>query len=89
MAFWTGVVMAVELIMAPPVAIEAGGPVAYMGVWERFIVLSQGKVRGFGGVWVIRDVEIGWEHGALCLEVIQESVYLGNHGSQAELGAGS
>ena len=70
MAFWTGVVTAVELIMAPPVAMEAGSPVAYMRVWERFIVLSQGKIRGSGGVWVIRDVEIGWEHGAFRPEVI-------------------
>ena len=75
--------------MAPSVAMEAGSPVVYMRVWERFVVLSQGKVRGFGGVWVIRDVEIGWECGALCPEVIQESVYLGNHSSKAELGAGS
>ena len=53
MAFWTGVAVAVELIMAPPVAMEAGSPVVYMRVWERFIVLSQSKVRGFRGVWVI------------------------------------
>ena len=53
MAFQTGVVVAVELIMAPPVAMEAGSPVAYMRVWKRFVVLSQSKVRGFGGVWVI------------------------------------
>ena len=69
-AHQTGIVTAVELIMARPVAMEAGSPVAYMRVWERFIVLSQGKIRGFGGVWVIRDVEIGWERGALCPEVI-------------------
>ena len=70
MALWTGVVMAVELVMAPSVAMEAGGPIVYMRVWERFVVLSQCKVRRFGGVWVIRDVEIGWEHGALCPKVI-------------------
>ena len=81
MAFWTGVVMAVELIMAPPVAMKAGGPVAYMRVQERFVILSQDKIRGFRGVWVIRGVEIGWERGALHLEVIQKSVYLGNHSS--------
>ena len=53
MAFRTGVVMTVELIMAPPVAMEAGSPVVYMRVQERFVVLSQGKIRGFRGVWVI------------------------------------
>ena len=53
MAFWTGVAAAVELIMAPPVAMEAGSPVAYVRVRERFAILSQSKVRGFGGVWVI------------------------------------
>ena len=53
MAFWTGVVVAVELIMAHPVAMEAGSPVAYMRVRERLIILSQSKVRGFRGVWVI------------------------------------
>ena len=53
MAFWTGVVVAVELIMAHPVAMEAGSPVAYMRVWERLVILSQSKVRGFRGVWVI------------------------------------
>ena len=81
--------MAVELIMAPPVAMKAGGPVAYMRVQERFIILGQGKIWGVGGAWVIRDVEISWECGALCPEVIQESVYLGNSSSQTELGAGS
>ena len=40
MAHQTGIVMAVELIMAHPVAMEAGSPVAYIRVWERFIVLS-------------------------------------------------
>ena len=70
MAFRAGVVMAVELIMAPPVEMEAGSPVVYMRVWERFIVLSQGKIRGSRGVWVIQDVEIGWECGAFCPEVI-------------------
>ena len=34
-------------------------------------------------------MERGWEHRAFCLEVIQESVYLCNCGSQTELGAGS
>ena len=89
MAFRTGVVMAVELIMAPPMEMEAGGPVVYMRVRERFIVLGQGKIWGVGGAWVIQDVEIGWECGALRPEVIQESVYLGNSGSQTELGTGS
>ena len=81
MAFWTDIASAVEFIMAHPMAMETGSPVAYMRVWERFIVLSQGKIWGFGGVWVIQDVEIGWEHGALHLEVIQKSVYLGNRSS--------
>ena len=89
MAFRTDIVSAVVLIMAHPLAMETGSPVAYMRVQERFVILSQGKIRGFGGVWVIRDVEIGWECGALRPEVIQKSVYLGNRGSQTELGASS
>ena len=70
MAPRTGVATAVELIVAHPVAMETGGPVAYMRVWERFIILSQGKIRGFGGVWVIQDMESGWERGALHLKVV-------------------
>ena len=53
MAFRTDIASAVELVMAPSVAMEAGGPIAYMRVWERFVVLSQCKVRRFRGVWVI------------------------------------
>ena len=34
--------MAVEFIMAHPVAMETGHPVAYVRFWERFIVLGQG-----------------------------------------------
>ena len=45
MALRTGVAMAVELIVACPVAMKTGCPVAYMRVWERFIVLGQGQVR--------------------------------------------
>ena len=70
MAHRTGIVTTVELIMARPVAMEAGSPVAYMRVQERFIILSQGKIRGFGGVWVIRDMESVWERGALHSKVV-------------------
>ena len=45
MALRTGVVAAVELIMAHPVAMKAGSPVTYVIVWERFIVLGQGQIR--------------------------------------------
>ena len=45
MAFRTSVAAAVELIMAHPVAMETGGPVVYVIVWERFVVLGQGQVR--------------------------------------------
>ena len=45
MALQTGVAVAVELIMAHPVAMETGSPVAYVRVWERFIVLGQGQIR--------------------------------------------
>ena len=45
MALWTGVAMAVELIVTRPVAMEAGRPVAYVRVWERLIVLGQGQIR--------------------------------------------
>ena len=45
MTFWTNVAAAVELVMAHPVAMKAGGPVANVIVWERFVVLGQGQVR--------------------------------------------
>ena len=45
MAFWTSVAVTVELVMAHPVAMKAGCPVAYVVVWERFVVLGQGYVR--------------------------------------------
>ena len=45
MALWTNVVMAMVLIMAHPVAMETGGPVAYVRVQERLIVLGQGQIR--------------------------------------------
>ena len=70
MALQTGVATAVELIVACPVAMETGSPVVYVRVWERFIVLGQGQIRRVGRAWVIRDVEIGWEHRTLCPEVI-------------------
>ena len=44
MALWTSVAAAVELIMAHPVAMKAGRPVAYVRVWERLIVLGQGQI---------------------------------------------
>ena len=45
MALWTGVTTAVELIVAHPVAMETGRPVAYVRVWERLIILGQGQIR--------------------------------------------
>ena len=45
MALRTGVATAMELIMACPVAMETGRPVAYVRVWERLIVLGQGQIR--------------------------------------------
>ena len=45
MALRTSVAVAVELIMAHPVAMKAGSPIAYVIVWERFIVLGQGQIR--------------------------------------------
>ena len=45
MALQTSVSAAVELIMAHPVAIKAGCPVAYVIVRERLIVLGQGQIR--------------------------------------------
>ena len=53
MAFRTGVVAAVELIMACPVAMEAGSPVAYMRIQDWFIILGYSKIRGVRGSWVI------------------------------------
>ena len=45
MALQTSVAAAVEFIVASPVAMKTGRPVAYMEVWKRFIVLGQGQVR--------------------------------------------
>ena len=45
MALRTSVTVAVELIVAHPVAMKAGCPVVYVKVRERFIVLSQGQIR--------------------------------------------
>ena len=64
-AYRTSVAAAVELIMAHPVAMKAGSPVAYVIVRERFIVLGQGQVWGVRGAWVVRDVEGGRECRAL------------------------
>ena len=75
--------------MAHPVAMKAGHPVAYVRVWERFIILGQSQVRGVRGARAARDVEGGRECGALCPEVVQEGIDLGNGSSQTELGAGS
>ena len=68
--FWAPVAMAVELVVAHLMAMETGSPISYVRVWERFIVLGQGKIGGIRGVWVIQDMEVGWEHRALCPEVI-------------------
>ena len=89
MALQTGVAMAVELIMAHPVAMETGGPVAYVRVQEWFIILGYSEIRGVRGSWVIRDVDIGGKCGVLRSEVVQEGVNLGNSGSQTQLGASS
>ena len=70
MTFRAGIAMAVELIMAHLMAMETSGPISYVRVGERFIVLSQGQVQGVRGAWVIRDVEIGWEHSTFCPEVV-------------------
>ena len=70
MAFQAGVATAVELIVAHPVAMETGSPVAYMRIQEWFIVLGYGKIRGVQGSQVIRDMDIGRKHGVLCSKVI-------------------
>ena len=44
MVLRTDVVTAVELIVAHPVAMETGRPVAYVRVWERLIILGQGQI---------------------------------------------
>ena len=53
MALRTNVSAAVELIVAHPVAMETGGPVAYMRIQEWFIILGYGKIRGVRGSRVI------------------------------------
>ena len=88
-AFRADVAMAVELVMAHVVEMETGSPVAYMGVWERFIVLGQGKVWRVRGAGFIGDVEVGREHGAFISKVIEEGIDLGYSGSQAKLGISS
>ena len=45
MALQTSIAAAVELIMAHPVAMKAGSPVANVIVREWFIVLGQSQVR--------------------------------------------
>ena len=70
MAHRTRVAATVEFIMAHPVAMKAGRPVAYVIVQERFIVLGHSQVRGVQGAWVVRDVEGGRERRALRSEVI-------------------
>ena len=75
--------------MAHSVAVEAGRPVSYMRVWERLIILGQGQVWGIRGAWMVGDMKGGRECGTFCPEVIQEGVYLGDGGPQAELGTGS
>ena len=70
LALRTSVATTMEFIMAHSVAVETGHPVAYMRVWERLIVLGQGLIRGVQGAWVVRDVEVGRECGALSPEVI-------------------
>ena len=70
MAFWAGIATAVELIMAHSMAMETSGPILYVRVGERFIVLGQGQIWGVGEAWVIRDMEIGQEHRALRPEVV-------------------
>ena len=41
-AFRTNVAVAMELVMAHPMAMETGSPVSYMRVQEGFIVLGYG-----------------------------------------------
>ena len=70
-AFWTDVPPAMELIMAHVMAMEASGPIVYMGVGEGFSILGQGKVGEIRGVRAVRDVEVGREHRTLISEVIE------------------
>ena len=70
MAYWTGVAAAVELIVAHPVTMKAGGPVTNVTIRERFIVLDQGQIWGVRGTRVVGDVESGRERRALCPEVV-------------------
>ena len=53
MALRAGVATAVELIMAHPVAMETGSPVANMRIQEWFIILGYSEIRGVQGSWVI------------------------------------
>ena len=66
MALWAGVVVAVELIVAHPVAMETCSPVAYVRIRELFIVLGYCEIGGVRRAWVIRDVDIGGKRGAFC-----------------------
>ena len=64
MALWAGIAAAVELIVAHPVAMETCSPVAYVRIWEWFIILGYCEIRGVRRAWVVRDVDIGGKHGA-------------------------
>ena len=52
-AFRANVVSAMELIMAHSMAMETGGPILYVRVQERFVILGQGKIWGIRGAWGI------------------------------------
>ena len=70
LALRTSVATTMEFIVAHPVAVETGRPGLYMRVWERLIILGQGQIRGVRGAWVVGDMKIGRECGALSSEVI-------------------
>ena len=41
-AFWANIIVAMELVVACPVAMETCGPVVYMGIQKGFIILGEG-----------------------------------------------
>ena len=55
-AFRASVSSTVEFIVAPSMAMKASGPVMYVRVQERLIVLRHGEVRGQGRTRVVRDL---------------------------------
>ena len=70
MTFRTSVAATVELIMAHPVAMKTGSPIANVIVREWFVVLGQGHVRQVRRAWIVGDMKGSWERRTLSSKVV-------------------